>query len=289
MGFGMKKIIALSALSLLILNSCMKKPDHAPDYGPEVPFEAVEKASKTDMPIAPEMIKKGQIVSLDVYSVIDTNSPVTLWQRSDEVTFQSQENDAQGNPVSYHWTFNVQLRERSPSGQWLVSEQPYGPLCYTVDWDSEACNQAATQSLNPKKSIKPFTVEGVRAKDVSQPYKVTYHNLKREDGFLPVPQTVSNRPNCGGVKNCAQGLRFVRVSVDRVLWESEEKGVKTTYRFTYSSDIPTYVYDWLPGDVYPTNLVESCAQTWVEVSDGTQTQVVPVRECMEITDFQFGS
>jgi hypothetical protein len=260
----------------------MKKPDHTPDYGPEVEFSEVEKASKVDMPIAPEMIKTGQYVSVDVYRVIDVQSPDTIWQRRDDVTAQTEE------PGSFHWTFNVQLKERNSSNQWQISEVKYGPLCYEKVYKSGACSSAATQSYQPTKSIRSFTTQGIREMDAAQPYKITYHNLKREDGFLPVPQPVSNKPDCGGVKNCTQGLRFVRVSVDRVVWEDENKGTKTSYSFTYSTDIPTYVYDWLPGDVYPTNLIESCAQTWVEVKSDTQTQVVPVRECMEVTDFQFG-
>ena len=186
----------------------------------------------------------------------------------------------------------MQLRERNSSGAWQVSQQSYGPLCYAVTDDACGANPAeAPAPVTPvtSKSLKAYTLEGVRASDTAAPFKVTYHNLKREDGFMPVPQVVASRPDCGGVKNCSQGLRFVRVSFDRVVWETAEKGTKTNYRFTYSSDIPTYVYDWLPGDVYPTNQIDSCAQTWVEVSNGTQTQVVPVRECMEITDFQFGS
>jgi hypothetical protein len=279
----------LITVAALGLTSCMKKPDHTPDYGPEVEFTEIQKAANFDMPIAPETIKKGQRVSIDVYQVIDVQSPTTLWQRSDEVS------DSTEDAGAYHWTFNVQLRERDEAGQWKVSEQPYGPFCWEKVEDNGACTStqsqsfATTSSAKPSKSFKAYTLEGMREMDVQKPYKVTYHNLKREDGFLPVPQVVSNRPDCGGVKNCSQGLRYVRISFDIVEWTSETEGTRTNARFTYSSDIPTYIYDWVPGRVYFTNMVENCQQTWVEIKDDTHTQVVPVRECMEIRDFQFGS
>lgn len=286
----MKKTISILFLAGLSVSSCMKKPDHTPDYGPEIPFTDIQKAANFDMPVEPSTIKKGQRVSLDFFQVVDTQQPMTLMQRSDEVTFQSEEKDANTQEtVSYHWTFNVILREMDETGHWKISQSPYGPLCYAVT--EQGCTAMSAQAQEDTKgSLRPYTLQGVRTKDLEEPYKVTYHNLKREDGFLPVPQVVANRPDCGGVKNCSQGLRYVRISFDRVIWESEAKGTKTNFRFTYSSDIPTYVYDWIPGDVFPTNQVDSCIQTWIEITNANnQTQVVPVRKCMEITDFQFGT
>ena len=283
------KYILLVLVTSLSLTSCMKKPDHTPDYGPEVEFTEIQKAANFDMPIAPETIKKGQRVSIDVFQVVDVQSPTTLWQRSDEVTESTEDTGA------YHWKFDVQLRERDSAGQWKVSDQNYGPFCWEKVEDNGACKATSTQSVSAvpyspsSKPLKAYTLEGMHALDAAKPYKVTYHNLKREDGFLPVPQVVAKRADCGGVKNCEQGLRFVRISFDIVEWTSEDHGVRTNARFTYSSDIPTYIYDWIPGRVYFTNMIENCQQTWIEVSDDTHTQVVPVRECMEITDFQFGS
>jgi hypothetical protein len=118
---------------------------------------------------------------------------------------------------------------------------------------------------------------------------VTYHNLKREEGYTAVPLLVKNKSDCGGVKDCNKGLRFLRVSFDRVIWDSDDHGNKTTYHITYSPDIPTYIADWShPEGMYPTNQLQFCVQSWVEVTSGNQTQVVPVQQCADMRDFQFG-
>jgi len=287
----MKYLLLLITASLA--TSCMKKPDTTPDYGPEVQFEDIQKAANFDMPIEPELMKKNQYVSLDTYRVIDTRSPITLQQRTDQIT------DLIENAGSLRWTFFVTLRELQQAGDWKKSEQTWGPLCYEKVLDSGACNTTSSMSTNSVaasnvalsgyRPMQAYSLGGMRTMDEASTNKITYHNLKREDGFLPVPQAVSNRPSCGGVKNCAQGLRFVRISFDVVEWDSETHGTKTNVRFTYSSDIPTYIQDWLPGKMRFSNQVDACYQTWFEIKNDTQTQIVPVRDCMEITDFQFGS
>jgi hypothetical protein len=245
------------------------------------------------MPIEPETMKKNQWVSLDTYRVIDTRSPITIQQRNDQISNFTE------TTGSLSWTFLVTLRELQQTGDWKTSTQTYGPLCYEKVANSNACattSSMATKSEAPfdmaltgYRPMQAYSLSGMRALDQASTNKVTYHNLTREDGFLPVPQVVRNRADCGGVKNCNQGLRFVRISFDVVEWDSDDHGTKTNVRFTYSSDIPTYIQDWLPGKIRFSNQVDACYQTWYEVKSDSQTQIVPVRDCMEITDFQFGS
>jgi hypothetical protein len=285
--------LAAALLFSVLISSCMKKPDHNPNYGPEVAYDDIVAASKVDMPTSPEMIKKGQYVSIDWYNVIETYPPQTFFQRNDEVT-ESIEKTATGGGPGYCWKFKVvenQLMDAA-SNTWKKSETNQGPLSYPSIHDTDCTDLSSLKSSHSAQKssvdLKNFSLKGLRLQDKASTTKVTYHNLKREDGFTPVPQSVSKKTDCGGVKNCAQGLRFVRISFDRVVWTSESKGQKVTYRFTYSSDIPTYIYDWLPGEIFLTNQLESCAMLWKEFKNGDVVQNVPIRECMEVTDFQFG-
>jgi hypothetical protein len=106
---------------------------------------------------------------------------------------------------------------------------------------------------------------------------------------MPVPVLVKSKPDCGGVKDCDKGLRYTKVTFDQVVWDSEDHGTRTKYTITYSPDIPTHIMDWShPEGIYPTNQFQFCAQTWIEIDNGTQKQVVPVQQCANMRDFQFG-
>lgn len=92
---------------------------------------------------------------------------------------------------------------------------------------------------------------------------------------------------------CRNGLRVLKTKFDRVVWDSETHGIKSVVTLYNSSDIPTYINSWddlspKSQTVYPTNQLKGCVQTWIEVSDGTNQQTVPVMRCSEVRDFQFG-
>lgn len=291
LGLNMKKIIAITALAILLplvlfgFIGCMKKPDHSPNYGPEVSWEQIQKVWNLDTPPEPLSMKPGQYVSLNYTQVIDVQSPLAFRQRSDEVKSRTED------PEQIEWIFHTKENILDfESGQWKSSEQDQEPLYYLKNEAQPASLSLKATGVKPQSHIKVFSLQALKAVDQTTPQKITYHNLHREDGFLPVPQIVRNKPNCGGVLNCEQGLRFMRISFDRVVWESAEKGIKTTYRITYSPDMPTYIYDWThPNDKFPTNQYQFCAQTWLNVTSGSQNQIVPVMECAEVVDFQFGS
>jgi hypothetical protein len=291
MGFGMKKIIWFSLLAILVpvlvfgFLGCMKKPDHTPNYGPEVTFTDIQKAAVNEVPPDPESMKAGQYVSLETTQVLDTQSPVTLAQRLDELTSRSTAEDEKQTGL-IKWLFTITLNELSPTGQWQQSVDKDRQLSMEVASSTTVSPQNSTMSA--KAPIGIYSLKALQTSDEQAPVKITYHNLKREDGFLPVPILVKKKADCGGVKDCDRGLRFMRLSFDRVIWDSDDHGTKTTYRITYSPDIPTYIADWSnPEGIYPTNQYEFCAQTWIEVDNGTQKQVVPVQQCKDIRDFQF--
>jgi hypothetical protein len=282
-----------------ILGSCMKKPDHTPDYGPEVPLSDIQKASETGIPPIPDVIKKDQKISIDWFRVIQTNSPVTFYQRADQVTMSQSKVSSDGGP-GFCWTFSVKQRQLDfNSNTWKEAIDLFGPLSYPSP-DLTDCT-GAIQPSSFRISIQPldlrsFTLKGLAAQEQSAQPKVkySYHRLVKEEGTMPLLPALVQNPNwCGRVDStgkplCPDLLRFVKIGFDRVTRQEGQKDVKVTYRFTYSSDIPTYVYDWQPGEVFLTNQLESCVQMWVEVKEGENAQNVPLRECMQVTDFQFG-
>jgi hypothetical protein len=287
MGFNMKNLTAQMALAILIplflftVIGCMKKPDHTPNYGPEVTIDEIQKVALDSIPPDPSKIKLGQYISIDVTQVIDTQAPVTLSQKLDSVT----KYDAVKDPLYVLMTFQVKMNELSNTGQWLTSVQEYD---MALEKDRNIPLGLSAQGRNPSAQMGSYSLKALKKAEASSPVRVTYHNLKREEGFIPVPPLVKSRPDCGGVQNCERGLRYLRLSFDKVIWENDE-GTKTSYRVVYSPDIPTYIADWSnPDGIYPTNQFQFCAQTWLKIQNGEQNQVVPVRQCADMRDFQFG-
>lgn len=280
----MKKILLLTAFAILVplvlfgFLGCMKKPDHTPDYGPQVSFEDIQKTAADNVPPDPMTIKLGRYISIDVTQVIDTQSPMTLSQKLDTVTAY---NDT---PTEIQWTFEVTMNELGTDGVWKKSIQNFD-LVYEKN---NKQSQASTFESPAQTKMSSYSLKALQTSDTSSPVKVTYHNLKREDGFMPVPLLVKNRPDCGGVPNCDNGLRYIQISFDRVVWDSEDHGNKTHYTITYSPDIPAYVADWShPDGIYLTNQIKFCAQTWIEIEGNGQKQVVPVQQCADMRDFHF--
>lgn len=294
-------IYIFCSFAAIAFSSCIKKPDHTPDFGPEVTIEEVQKASNFDMPTMPETIKAGQTVSLDWYQVIDTRDPETFYQRVDLVS-KSVDKTVNGGDQKYCWTFSVRaLQKDFKTGIWKESIDPYGPLAYPSHQETDCSDVLPlqrTSELEPAqaKQLRELSIPGLRAKDTESKVKVTYHNLKRTDAMIPVPTVVSsktnwcaNKPDQNGVTaECKKELRVIRLNFDRVEWPEDEKPFKVTYSFTFSADIPTYISDWLPGTIGLSNQVSSCAQYWQEFKNGEVTQNVPVRRCVEVVDFQFG-
>lgn len=268
---------------------CMKKPDHTPDYGPEVTFAQIQEAWENDMPPETLTMRKGQYVSIDVVQVIDHQAPVLLSQRLDEITDRA---DVVGGPsqdqtLAVSWDFSVVRNDLQADNTWKQSKD-YPRLELDLS-EADVQSFAAKATGTPAKGI--YTLSGLRTLDNETPLKITYHNLKREDGFMPVPVDVKNQADgdCGGLANCDRGLRYMQISFDRVVWDRPDKGIKTTYKISYSADIPTYIFDWSnPDDIYPTNQLQFCAQTWLELESGSQTQIIPVLQCANMRDFQHG-
>ena len=194
--------------------------------------------------------------------------------------------DRQENATVVQLKFQVDLKELV-SGTYVESHQSpvigISKEAKTEEYFSNSVQKVRVQEV-------PLTIQSLKTQDTTATSKVTYHNLRSITGTFPTPATVLSRPNCGGLPKCHSELRYLEVDFDRVVWDSEAHGIKTTYKMIYSPDIPTYVHDWSNQDeVYFTNLYKTCAQVFVPVSQGGQSQTVPVLQCAEIRDFQFGS
>ncbi len=275
-------IAILAPVILFAFLGCMQKPDHTPDYGPQVAMEDIQKAVFDNVPPNPLGMKLDQYVSIDLTQVIDTRPPVTLSQKMDKIVAY----DPTTNPSEIKWTFLVDTNELNENGVWQNSKQYYD-LVYQKD-SQKSLSFSQDIRATPSK-MTAYTLKALAAEDATKPVKVTYHNLQREDGYMPVPLLVQNRPDCGGVKDCTKGLRFIRISFDRVIWDTEVHGTKTSFRVTHSPDIPTYLVGWGdPEGLSFSNQFQFCMQTWLELSEGQQKQVVPVQQCADMRDFQFG-
>lgn len=278
----MKKYLVMSLFAIVIplilfgVIGCMKKPDHTPNYGPEVSTEQILSVLQ-EMPVDAAAIKAGQHVSIDITQVIDTQTPQTLFQRLDKVTARRETDSI------IELDFEVTTNSLE-DGIW---KQSIDAPTVTVTKETEAStSNAKSNSIRPQK-IAPMSVKAMKAADEQSPLKVTYHNLKREDGFTAVPISVMNQPDCGGITNCERGLRYLRLSFDRVIWETGDRGIKTSFRITYSPDIPPFVVDW--ADPYGLELsqqLQTCVQTWMSITSGNITQEVPVQQCTDVRDFQ---
>lgn len=295
-----KKIIYCTLAINSLFMGCMKKPELKPDYGPEVSIDKIQGAVSQHSFADATSIYKGQYVSLDQTQVIDTQMPMTVYQRLDQVK------DRQEDSNYYYLSFHVKQNEYQSGGTFKQSEQDYNNLVLAKEQSTQALDskQSATpenqttsvqQVLDsstyvPQQVFQPTSVGKIKTMDSGSTLKVTYHNLSESNITIPVPSNIRQKPNCGGVKNCDAGLRLYVVSFDRVVWDADDHGIKTTYRFTYSPDIPTYIHDWDNlGGLYFTNQFETCMQIWMEITQNNQTQTVPVRQCIGVSDFQFGT
>ncbi len=291
----MKKMMIYSILAiglpLVIFGfvGCMKPPNLTPNYGPEATIESIQKAISSDAPMDPLSIKKNQYVSIDETQVIDTQVPTTISQRLDQVVAY------EDKPDQVNLSFKVDMKELL-HGNWQQSTQTYS-LAIGKDRAPTAISGATTANLTLNQKIakalsenKPaLSIQSLKKLDAKSPLRVTYHNLKREQGLMPTPEIVKSHPNCGGVLKCDLGLRYLRVTFDRVVWDSDVHGTKTAYQIIYSPDIPTYIHDWdSMEELYMTNQYQTCAQVWLEIDNGGQKQTVPILQCAIMRDFQFG-
>ncbi len=273
------------AISVLALNACMQKPDPKPNYGPESNPDSINQAF-AEFTNDPSTINKGEFVYLESTFQIASLPPKLSFQLGETVTNKVE------NSTGWVLTIvqeNVMQENEKP----VVSKterRACVPRIKTEDCQVEVFNNPNNQSNQFPQSLnfrlnknisspKPIKIKEFLQTLVSEkPIKptaqrISYHNLIKEDVTFPLPNLVRLRSNCGGLARC-QNLRAMSVSVDKVIWESDEKGTKTTFRFIWSPDAPYFASQLL-----------GCAQTWMDI----QGQTAPVTQCEEVKDFTFGT
>lgn len=292
------------------LASCMKAPDMAPDYGPEVSGKEVETALKSAPPAPPFLsMKLGQYVSVDEFQAIDTGKIVTLTQRLDKITnYTVTERDKDGLPTKATLAYTITMDELQMIDDkevWNESKFASPPLgvekaktagASSLSIKSKVLPVSPTISISSLLSISrilknnslPLSIQSLRAKDATSKDKVTYHKLNVEQGTIPIPHKVKDRANCGGILRCDLPLRILKVSFDRVTWDTPEHGTKIKFSYIFSPDIPVYIQEWdTHEEGYAlTNLIQACAQIFLEVQNGNQKQTVPILQCSEVRDFE---
>lgn len=287
----MKRLLALSIAAILtpalVFSGCMKKPETNKDFGPEVSLDEIQQAISTDAPMDLNRLRAGQYVSLDEIQVLNTQIPSTVTQRVDEIkTFAD-------HPDHVQLGFQVTLKELV-NGAWKESTQPFNLAVGKANSVNQTAATSDSNGTPAKDSSAQVSIQSLKKQDSSSQYRVTYHNLKRVVDRMPVPEVVKAHGNWCGSANvntspCPPSLGYLQVSFDRVVWDSDENPTKTILKITYSPDIPPYIHDWDDtSELYFTNQIQTCAQTWLELSDGTNTQTVPVLQCIDVKDFKFG-
>jgi hypothetical protein len=267
----MKKIIMLSVLAVavpalfFVLAGCMKKPEHKPDYGPEVPVAEVAAAIGELQTVDPENIQVGEYVNYTVIQQLGTGNPVVAGQVSYTLLSKVDEGDR------YLFTFNERIEDRSFEPP-RISDSPPIPL-YLMK-QTQALSIAGFQKLVPASesfnilnyklgTFRPMTEAASR---------FTYHKLQTETGFMPIPQAVKDSPNCGGLARCDRDLRTQTVAYDEVEWVSESLGNRTSFRITISPDVPYLSYK-----------VRQCDQAFYPRKGAD----IGLTVCREATNFKF--
>jgi hypothetical protein len=302
----MKKIIFITFLAVVVplvvfgFIGCVKAPSTAIDYGSPVSETdvqgAVDDAVVNAAPTAPLSINKDQYVYIEHSQALDIYSPVVISQRADTVT------DRTDTATTFDLGIDIQLNELQSDGTMKFSRShsdlPLNKPTSPTAPDASA-NPVMDHSLSWIKAlttpqlvtIQDYSWGALKKKDQSsdptEP-KVTYYNLQKSSGVIPVPDLVKARTDCGGLAKC-DTIRYVAVSFDRVVWDDDNNGTKTSIQYVFSPDVPTYVYDWANTDVmFFTTQISECAQQWVEQTSQGTTRYIPVRDCRDLLDFRFG-
>jgi len=310
MGFGMKKILFITFLAVIIpfivfgFIGCVKAPKTTIDYGPEISAADVQ-AAVTDAivnvaPSAPLSIRTNQYVYIEHSQALDIYNPIIISQRGDTITARTD------TDTTFSLGIDIQLNELQSDGTMKFSRShsdlpnlpKTSPPPSSLTVVSSAITPSSTSSSMPSIqalttpqliNIQDYSVQSVKAQATAPDPTVTYHNLKKTSGIMPVPDLVKARTDCGGITNCSAGIRFIQLNFDRVVWDSSGNGTKTSIQYIFSPDVPTYVYDWdNSDDLFFTTQLSQCAQQWIAQTSSGTTRYIPVRDCRDLQDFRFG-
>ncbi len=270
----MKKILTITCLGILIpillfaMFGCMKEPDHIPDYGAEVDLEKVEDALDEVMNADPQQIKQGEYSDVNTAVQIDTQPAKDYRRLTTTIINKSLSADQK--------EFIFSIVERLIEYEYTPPKDTSTNTTATLPNPNAPATPASisrTDFPKPYEMNQTISLKALRKFEENSPARVTYHNLSKESGFRPIPAIVKMKEDCGGLLHCDRDLRTLTVKFDRVVWESENRGVRTRFMFIVSPDVPFFSYQLL-----------GCAQSFVDY----QGRVVPVTQCDEVVDFNYG-
>ncbi len=253
--------IAIPAFFFSLLG-CMKTPEHKADYGQENLISEVNDALNALGQPDPIAIKKGEF-SYSVYAQsVDTGLPQVIMQTAKTVTDRSEDAD------NIYLTVVDETNELK-DGVFKPSHEESHLVA------SKKPSSTAILAL-PTDTLIKVMAGWVTSFEAGKP-RVSYHRLTQEKTEFPVPDLVQARADCGGLKTdaglCSKYIPAVKVSFDKITWQSETRGVKTHFQIIASPSVPFFSSD-----------LQFCRQDWIDY----QGRVVPVNLCKEIKDFKFG-
>jgi hypothetical protein len=308
LGLGMKKIIIITFFAVIVpllvfgFIGCVKAPSAKIDYGPEISAAEIQDALSEVLQAAPTnplSIQKDQYIYVEHTQALDVYSPILISQRADTIT------DRALTETEFDLGIDIQLNElqndgtmqfsRSHSDLQIPLNSSSAITATSFDGSSSSAKAASAfawiHALTTPElvHIQDYSLRSIKAQEENPDPKVTYHNLQRNSGIMPVPDLVKARTDCGGIADCDRGIRYVEISFDRVVWSDENNGTKTSIDYIFSPDVPTYIYDWANSDdLFFTNQISECAQQWIPQTTNNTTRYIPVRDCRDLLDFHFG-
>jgi len=196
-------------------------------------------------------IQQGQYVFFEEESYVSTNAPRIIAQTLQEIT------DVVAGPSETRLTLHQTIRELV-NDQWHTSQTSYSLVA---------------QNLLFKGLTKPLN------------HEVKYFNFKSQTGYMPVPQAVQQQPDCGGIANCSQGMRFFQVNFDRFYWETPyDQPVKHSFELIFSPDMPLLLEMNDSAHFSLSQMFRGCTQgTFIDQAN----QVHVLRNCQAVSDFSF--
>ncbi|MBX3018330.1 MAG: hypothetical protein KF767_10600 [Bdellovibrionaceae bacterium] len=266
-------------LVALAAAGCMKEPELKADFGPEVTSaEFSSKLSEIEGP-DPYTIKKDEyayfirstVLQDQVYQ-LDKRWAYTVTNKTEDAndhifSFVKETREYVGDQekISQNQS-EVRLTKRSSNTSSLkLSQLQFRPT------------ETRTAPIVQMSTLTPFAYRPASTE------KVTFHNLKLEKTYVPVPDFVKQRANCGGLSSekCRGALKAFVMTFDQVQWTGNE-GQRFSVLWIFSPDIPYFGSTMFPS---PAGVLKSCGTTQVPY----EGQRVKVTQCDEIKDFTFGS
>lgn len=262
--YGLHLLIALSLPFVLVLVvGCMKISEEEPNYGEEVPGEAIDLAlSKAVHGASFDGTAVGQYVKYTITRRLENEETTTLLGGTQVEVFNREDTETQAK-----FMLKVTKSERtSNNGEFEVkiTEEPL-----ILD----------KVSLVSSMGVRPLDQGFAGAMEERKVIKQTFHNLREFTQMEPAPKAVRERAGCGGMDPCELEMRYIRFT--SVLYFNDGGRQKVAFDFAFNTKTP-YLPFGRDFDQLNGLMVTDCRSTYVPITGRT----VYVRDCQMLEDFQ---